>query len=126
MWWRRSWLSLNGTMGIQGKKGALSYATQLLSTSQPIPAPRSRPEDLDELRELAGRPVAVITKLEKPSAVEQLEEIVARSDAVMVARGDLGGEVAPPKGPTIQRQVLRACRRAGKPVIVATQMLESM
>src|SRR4051794_32590882 len=42
MWWRRSWLSLNGTMGIQGKKGALSYATQLLSTSQPIRAPRSR------------------------------------------------------------------------------------
>ena len=84
-----------------------------------------RPQDLDELRELAGRPVSVITKLEKPSAVEQLEEIVACSDAVMVARGDLGVEM-PPKVPTIQRQVLRACRKAGKPVIVATQMLESM
>ena len=85
-----------------------------------------RPEDLDELRTLAGRPVWVITKLEKPSAVEQLEEVVARSDAVMVARGDLGVEMPPQKVPTIQRQVLRACRRAGKPVIVATQMLESM
>ncbi len=85
-----------------------------------------RPEDLDELRTLAGRPVSVITKLEKPSAVEQLEEVVARSDAVMVARGDLGVEMPPQKVPTIQRQVLRACRRAGKPVIVATQMLESM
>jgi pyruvate kinase len=85
-----------------------------------------RPQDLDELRELAGRPVSVITKLEKPSAVEQLEAVVARSDAVMVARGDLGVEMPPQKVPTIQRQVLRACRRAGKPVIVATQMLESM
>jgi pyruvate kinase len=85
-----------------------------------------RPQDLDELRELAGRPVSVITKLEKPSAVERLEEVVARSDAVMVARGDLGVEMPPQKVPTIQRQVLRACRRAGKPVIVATQMLESM
>src|SRR4051812_30331707 len=55
-----------------------------------------RPEDLDELRELAGRPVSVITKLEKPSAVEQLDAIVARSDAVMVARGDLGVEMPPP------------------------------
>ena len=75
----------------------------------------------------AGRPaVSVITKLEKPSAVEQLEAVVARSDAVMVARGDLGVEMPPQKVPTIQRQVLRACRKAGKPVIVATQMLESM
>ena len=85
-----------------------------------------RPEDLDELRLLAGRPVQVMTKLEKPSAVERLDEIVARSDAVMVARGDLGVEMPPQKVPTIQRQVLRACRKAGKPVIVATQMLESM
>jgi pyruvate kinase len=85
-----------------------------------------RPEDLDELRKLAGRPVSVITKLEKPSAVERLDEIVARSDAVMVARGDLGVEMPPEKVPTIQRRVLRACRQAGRPVIVATQMLESM
>src|SRR6516225_5596260 len=85
-----------------------------------------RPEDLDELRLLAGRPVWVITKLEKPSAVKRLDEIVARSDAVMVARGDLGVEMPPQRVPTIQRQVLRACRHAGKPVVIATQMLESM
>ena len=67
-----------------------------------------------------------MAKLEKPAAVERLDEIVARSDAVMVARGDLGVEMAPEKVPTIQRRILRACRAAGKPVIVATQMLESM
>ncbi len=85
-----------------------------------------RPEDLDEVRELAGLPVHLVAKLEKPAAVERLDEIVARSDAVMVARGDLGVEMAPEKVPTIQRQIIRACRVAGKPVIVATQMLESM
>src|SRR3954453_6010091 len=67
-----------------------------------------------------------MTKLEKSSAVEQLEAIVDRSDAVMVARGDLGVEMPPQKVPVIQRRILRACRKAGKPVIVATQMLESM
>ena len=85
-----------------------------------------RPEDLDEVRELAGRPVYLVAKLEKPSAVDRLDEIVAHSDAVMVARGDLGVEMAPEKVPTIQRRILRACRATGKPVIVATQMLESM
>ena len=85
-----------------------------------------RPEDLDEVRALAGRPVSLVAKLEKPAAVERLDEIVARSDAVMVARGDLGVEMAPEKVPTIQRRIIRACRAAGKPVIVATQMLESM
>jgi pyruvate kinase len=85
-----------------------------------------RPEDLDEVRDLAGRPVSLVAKLEKPAAVERLEEIVAHSEAVMVARGDLGVEMAPEKVPTIQRRILRACRVAGKPVIVATQMLESM
>ena len=79
-----------------------------------------RPEDLDEVRELAGLPVHLVAKLEKPAAVERLDEIVARSDAVMVARGDLGVEMAPEKVPTIQRQIIRACRVAGKPVIVAT------
>ena len=85
-----------------------------------------RPEDLDEVRALAGRPVSLVAKLEKPAAVERLDEIVARSDAVMVARGDLGVEMAPQRVPIIQRQIIRACRAAGKPVIVATQMLESM
>ena len=85
-----------------------------------------RPEDLDEVRELAGRPVYLVAKIEKPSAIDRLDEIVAHSDAVMVARGDLGVEMAPEKVPTIQRRILRACRATGKPVIVATQMLESM
>jgi pyruvate kinase len=85
-----------------------------------------RPEDLDEVRALVDGPVALVAKLEKPSAVERLDEIVARADAIMVARGDLGVEMAPQKVPTIQRRILRCCRAAGKPVIVATQMLESM
>ena len=85
-----------------------------------------RPEDIDELRRSVARPIFVITKLEKPSAVERLDEIVARSDAVMVARGDLGVEMPPQKVPIIQRRILRICRQTGKPVIVATQMLESM
>ena len=85
-----------------------------------------RPEDLDEVRALAGRPVSLVAKLEKPAAVERLEEIVARTDALMIARGDLGVELPPQRVPTVQRQALRACRAAGKPAIVATQMLESM
>jgi len=85
-----------------------------------------RPEDLDEARELTRSRARIMTKLEKPSAVEALEAIVDRSDAVMVARGDLGVELPAEKVPAIQRRIVRACRRAGKPVIVATQMLESM
>src|SRR3954470_12701876 len=65
MWWRRSWLSLNGTMGIQGKKGALSYATQLLSTSQPIRAPRSHPFNPgDPVRSLRGNNILGIREIE--------------------------------------------------------------
>jgi pyruvate kinase len=85
-----------------------------------------RPEDLDEVRALTGGSVAIMAKLEKPAAIERLEEIVARSDAVMVARGDLGVEMPPEQVPIIQRRIIRACRDAGKPVVVATQMLESM
>ena len=85
-----------------------------------------RPEDLDEARSLARGRAGILTKLEKPSAVDALDEIVAKSDAVMVARGDLGVELPAEKVPAIQRRAVRACRLAGKPVIVATQMLESM
>jgi pyruvate kinase len=85
-----------------------------------------RPEDLHEIRALVGNRTAIMSKLEKPSAVERLEEIVAQSDAIMVARGDLGVELPPEQVPPIQRRVLRTCREQGKPVIVATQMLESM
>ncbi len=85
-----------------------------------------RPEDVDEARAIVGDRAAIMTKLEKPSAVDALDAIVARSDAVMVARGDLGVELPAQKVPGIQRRAVRACRQAGKPVIVATQMLESM
>ncbi|TCO81561.1 pyruvate kinase [Plasticicumulans lactativorans] len=86
-----------------------------------------RPEDIDELRELIGaRPQKIIAKLEKPAAIDALEAIVERTDAVMVARGDLGVEMPAEQVPAIQKRIVRACRRTGKPVIVATQMLESM
>jgi pyruvate kinase len=85
-----------------------------------------RPEDLHEIRSLVGDRAAIMSKLEKPAAVDRLDEIVAESDAIMVARGDLGVELPPEQVPPIQRRVLRACREQGKPVIVATQMLESM
>jgi Pyruvate kinase len=67
-----------------------------------------------------------MAKLEKPSALEQLDEIVRVSDAVMVARGDLGVELPPEQVPGAQKRILRACRDFGKPSVVATQMLESM
>jgi len=67
-----------------------------------------------------------LVKLEKPAAIRRLDEIIELSDALMVARGDLGVEMPPEDVPTVQRQVIHACRVAGKPVIVATQMLESM
>src|SRR5213595_3343078 len=85
-----------------------------------------RPQDLDEARALTRGRAGIMTKLEKPSAVEALDAIVEKSDAVMVARGDLGVELPAEKVPAIQRRAVRACRRQGKPVIVATQMLESM
>jgi pyruvate kinase len=85
-----------------------------------------RPEDIDEVRARIDSQAAIIAKLEKPSAIKALDAIVAKADGIMVARGDLGVEMRPEQVPTVQRQVLRACRHAGKPVIVATQMLESM
>ena len=85
-----------------------------------------RPEDVEEIQGIVAGRAGVVSKLEKPSAVEHLEAIVALSDAVMVARGDLGVEMPPEQVPPIQRRIVRACRKAGKPSIVATQMLESM
>jgi pyruvate kinase len=67
-----------------------------------------------------------MSKLEKPAAIARLNEIVAASDAVMVARGDLGVEMPAERVPAIQKRIVRACREMGKPVVVATQMLESM
>ena len=85
-----------------------------------------RPEDVAEARKLVRGRAGLMTKLEKPLAVQHLREIVGLSDAVMVARGDLGVELPPEEVPSLQKQIVRVCRQAGKPVVVATQMLESM
>lgn len=85
-----------------------------------------RPEDLAEVRKIARGRVALMSKIEKPQAVTRLDEIIELSDALMVARGDLGVEMPLESVPGIQKQIVRACRKAGKPVVVATQMLELM
>ncbi|WKB55025.1 pyruvate kinase [Eleftheria terrae] len=85
-----------------------------------------RAADLVEARELVGPRAWLLAKIEKPAALAELPQIVQQADAVMVARGDLGVEMPPEAVPGIQRSVVRLCRRQGKPVIVATQMLESM
>lgn len=85
-----------------------------------------RPEDIMEARELIKGRAAIIAKLEKPSAIKFLTPIVERADGVMVARGDLGVEMPPEDVPRTQKRILREARRFGKPVIVATQMMESM
>ncbi|WP_157221474.1 pyruvate kinase [Herbaspirillum sp. YR522] len=82
--------------------------------------------DIEELRGLVGGRASLMAKLEKPSAIEQLDQIIAVADGVMVARGDLGVEMPPEDVPGLQKGIVHACRQAGKPVIVATQMLESM
>ena len=85
-----------------------------------------RPQDVHEVRAITGDRVGVLVKLEKPAAIEALEAIGEAADAIMVARGDLGVELPAEQVPRIQKQIVRSCRAAGKPVIVATQMLESM
>lgn len=85
-----------------------------------------RPEDLAEVRKIARGRVGLMSKIEKPQAIERIDEIIELSDALMVARGDLGVEMPLESVPGLQKQLTRACRRAGKPVVVATQMLESM
>jgi pyruvate kinase len=85
-----------------------------------------RPEDVAEVKKVARGRALVMSKLEKPQAITRLDEIMEISDAVMVARGDLGVEMPLEKVPGIQKRIIRAARRLGKPVVVATQMLESM
>jgi pyruvate kinase len=85
-----------------------------------------RVEDIIEVRKIVGERVGIVAKLEKPAAIQSLDAIVEEADAVMVARGDLGVEMPAEQVPAIQKRIVRACRKAGKPVIVATQMLESM
>lgn len=85
-----------------------------------------RPEDIAEAKKITRGRTVVMAKIEKPQAVHRLDEIMDVTDALMVARGDLGVEMPLEKVPGIQKQITRAARRAGKPVVVATQMLESM
>ena len=85
-----------------------------------------RRDDVDHVRSLTGNRAGLMCKLEKPSALDDLDAIVEASDAVMVARGDLGVELPPEQVPSAQKRIIRACRQAGKPVVVATQMLDSM
>jgi len=88
-----------------------------------------KPEDirsLKELLEVKGADIPVLAKIEKPQAIANLEAILSESDAIMVARGDLGVEMSPEKVPLIQKRIIRMCNQQGIPVITATQMLESM
>lgn len=85
-----------------------------------------RPDDLVAVRKIVRGRAGVLSKIEKPQAVARLDEIIDLSDAVMVARGDLGVEMPLETVPGLQKRIIRACRKSGKPVVVATQMLESM
>jgi pyruvate kinase len=85
-----------------------------------------RPEDVAEGKKLIGGKAALLAKIEKPAAIGRLEEILELADGVMVARGDLGVELPPEKVPPLQKKIVSTARQMGKPVVVATQMLESM
>ncbi|MBV8685647.1 MAG: pyruvate kinase [Alphaproteobacteria bacterium] len=85
-----------------------------------------RPEDVAEAKRLIGGRASLLAKIEKPAAVDRLDGILELADAVMVARGDLGVELPPQDVPPLQKMIVEAARRVGRPVVVATQMLESM
>lgn len=85
-----------------------------------------RPEDVVAAKALINGRANLMAKLEKPSAIQHLDSIIEESDGLMVARGDLGVEMPPEDVPMVQKRIVRSCRRAGKPVVVATQMLDSM
>jgi len=85
-----------------------------------------RPKDIEDVRKIVKGRAGICAKLEKPAAIAHLDDIIKLADAVMVARGDLGVEMLPEEVPILQRRIVRACLKAGTPVVVATQMLESM
>lgn len=85
-----------------------------------------RPEDVAEARKLINGRAALMAKIEKPSAIDTFDAILDHVDGIMLARGDLGVEIPPEDVPSVQKKVVRQVRYAGKPIIVATQMLESM
>ena len=83
-------------------------------------------QNVKELRDIVGNKVLIMAKIEKPSGVKNLKQIIEVVDGIMIARGDLGVELPPERVPAIQKNIIQQCREAGKPVVVATQMLESM
>jgi len=83
-------------------------------------------DDIIELKELVGLKASIIAKIEKPSALKNIKNIIKEADGIMIARGDLGVELPPENVPSIQKKIINQCREEGKPVVVATQMLESM
>ncbi len=86
-------------------------------------------EDITDLKSRinkAGKDIFVVAKIEKPEAIENIDAIIAVTDGIMVARGDLGAETSPQEVPILQKSIIRKCNYANKPVITATQMLESM
>ena len=83
-------------------------------------------QNIKELQEIVGNKAFIMAKIEKPSGVKNLNEILKIVDGIMIARGDLGVELPPERVPAIQKNIIQQCREAGKPVVVATQMLESM
>ena len=85
-----------------------------------------QPSDILEAKSLIGNKALIMAKIEKPSAFDRITDIISLSDAIMVARGDLGVEIPPEDVPGKQKELIHACRVAGKPVVIATQMLDSM
>ena len=85
-----------------------------------------RAADIEDLRKIIGNKASIMAKIEKPSAVKNIDSIIEASDGIMIARGDLGVELPTEKVPVIQKNIINRCRDFGKPVVVATQMLESM
>ena len=83
-------------------------------------------KDLHDLKKYTGDQTAIMAKFEKPLAIRRMEEILSHCDAAMVARGDLGVEMPPEEVPIIQKRLVDSCRNQGKPIVVATQMLDSM